>query len=74
MAEDILFTGQTYSLRRRATVTLNGAVIADNIPIVSGREEYDGSLSVPERVSGCIFSSVSTSVRMESTGLTEANF
>lgn len=34
----------------RAFVTLDGNVLAEDVPIVAGTEEYDSSLTVPERV------------------------
>lgn len=40
----------SYRLRARCYTTLAGRVLASDLPIISGREEYDESLSVPERV------------------------
>lgn len=40
----------SYRLRARCYTTLDGRVLADNLPILSGTEEYDESLNVPERV------------------------
>lgn len=42
--------GGSFTLRARATITLDGVVIAANVPIIDGSEEYDASLAVPERV------------------------
>lgn len=46
-----ILKGGNYTLRARATVTLDGLVVASNVPIADGAEEYDASLTVPERVS-----------------------
>jgi uncharacterized protein DUF5047 len=40
----------SYRYRARCFTTLDGRLLADNLPIISGQEEYDESLSVPERV------------------------
>lgn len=40
----------SYKLHARCFVTRGGAVLATDIPIVAGSEEYDESLQVPERV------------------------
>jgi Domain of unknown function (DUF5047) len=45
-----ILKGGGYTLHARATVTLDGLVVAGNVPIADGTEEYDASLSVPERV------------------------
>jgi hypothetical protein len=45
----ILETG-SFTLSCRATVTLAGQVIADDLPVVGGHEEFDDNLAVPERV------------------------
>lgn len=42
--------GGGFTLRARATVTLDGVTVASNVPIVDGQEEFDASLTVPERV------------------------
>jgi len=41
---------RSFTLSCRASVTLAGRVLADNVPIARGREELDSSLRVPERV------------------------
>lgn len=45
-----ILRGGPYTLRARASVVLDGVVIAANVPIAAGGEEFDASLSVPERV------------------------
>jgi hypothetical protein len=40
----------SYRLTCRASVTRGGVIIADDVPIVGGREEFDDTLRVPERV------------------------
>lgn len=40
----------SYKLHARCYVTRGGRVLASDIPIISGGEEYDESLQVPERV------------------------
>jgi hypothetical protein len=39
-----------FDLHCRASVTRGGMLLAENIPVTGGTEEYDASLSVPERV------------------------
>lgn len=40
----------SFRYRARCFTTLDGRLLADNLPIISGQEEYDEALSVPERV------------------------
>jgi hypothetical protein len=40
----------SFRYRARCFVTLAGQLLADDLPIISGQEEYDESLAVPERV------------------------
>lgn len=42
--------GGGFTLSARASVTLDGLVVASNVPIIDGTEEYDASVAVPERV------------------------
>lgn len=45
-----MIENRSYRLSCRATITLGGTVLLDNLPITGGSEEFDNSLSVPERV------------------------
>lgn len=45
-----ILQGGGFTMRARATAVLDGVVVAANVPIIDGGEEYDASLSVPERV------------------------
>lgn len=49
-AASTVLTRRTYRYTCRAAVTYAGQVIADNVPIASGREESDDGLRVPTRV------------------------
>lgn len=42
--------GRTYTLQARISVTRAGTVLAEDIPVATGTEEYDESLRVPELV------------------------
>lgn len=40
----------TFVMSCRASITLAGAVLLDDIPVITGTEEFDDALRVPERV------------------------
>jgi hypothetical protein len=41
---------RSYTLSCRASITLGGTVLVDDLPVASGTEEFDDTLRVPERV------------------------
>lgn len=41
---------RSFVMSCRISVTLGGTILADDIPVISGTEEFDDSLRVPERV------------------------
>jgi hypothetical protein len=41
---------RSFVMSCRASITLGGTVLLDNIPVTSGTEEFDDNLRVPERV------------------------
>jgi hypothetical protein len=48
-AADVIRSG-SYQLYCQVSVSRAGEIIATDVPVISGREEYDVELSVPERV------------------------
>lgn len=49
LAANVIRSG-SFQLSCQVSVSRGGETIATDVPVISGREEYDGELSVPERV------------------------
>jgi hypothetical protein len=45
-----ILTSRTFVMSCRASVTLAGSILAENLPVTAGAEEFDDNLRVPERV------------------------
>ena len=45
-----ILNNRTFTMSARASVSLGGTVLLDDIPIITGTEEFDDNLRVPERI------------------------